>query len=350
MPTFIDLRSDTVTQPTQAMRHAMMAAPLGDDVLGDDPTVIELERRFAAHLGKPAACFVPSGSMANQTAIRAQVEGGDEIICHEDSHIINYETGGPAGLSGAMIRALTGPRGQFDADDVERAVRPDNVHSPRSRLVVFENTQNRGGGSVWPLERAKAVSDVARRHGLRVHLDGARLWNASIASGVPMREFAALADTVSCCFSKGLGAPIGSAVAGDAPTIGRVRRFRKMFGGGMRQSGILAAAALYAMDNHVARLADDHANAKHLAGLIAGIPGLSLDPEQARHGVETNIVFFDLAPSLPLTAAELATRLRAAGVLMIPTGPRRLRAVTHLDVRADQIPLAAQAIAAALRA
>jgi len=341
----IDLRSDTVTRPTPDMLRAMTKAELGDDVLGDDPTVIALQEKFAALLGKAAACFVPSGTMANQTSIRAQTEPGDEVIAHADSHIIHYETGAPAALSGCMISPLRGERGQFDAEDVEHAARPASVHAPASRLLVVENTQNRGGGSVWSLDRVARVTAKGRALGLRLHLDGARLWNAGVATGLKPAQYAAHFDTVSCCFSKGLGAPVGSAVAGDVETIRRVHRFRKMFGGAMRQAGVLAAAALYAMEHHVERLAEDHDNARRLGEGIANIPGLSLEPSQARApGIETNIVFFDVSPELGLTAADLCKRLKAAGVLMLPPGPRRIRAVTHLDVSREMIDRALVAI------
>jgi threonine aldolase len=337
----IDLRSDTVTRPTRAMLDAMLAAPLGDDVLGDDPTVRRLEERFAALVGKPAAVFVPTGTMGNQLAIRAQTEPGDEIIAHQDSHIVHYETGAPAALSGCMVRALTGARGQFSVEDVRAAVRPDNVHCPVSRLLVVENTQNRGGGSVWALALLDSLADAAHEAGLRAHLDGARLWNASVASGVPMARLAQRFDTVTCCFSKGLGAPVGSALAGPADTIARARRFRKMFGGAMRQSGLLAAAAIHAMDHHVERLREDHAAAAELGAALASMPGLSLAPEQASHGVETNIVYFDLSPSLRADAAGFCRALGERGVLMLPTAARRVRAVTHLDAPRAQVQRAA---------
>ncbi len=328
----IDLRSDTVTRPTKDMLAAMARADLGDDVLGDDPTVLRLQEQFAERLGKPAACFVPSGTMANQTAIRAHTEPGDEVIAHGDSHIIHYETGGPAALSGVMVCPLRGPRGQFDVQDLEAAVRPPGIHAPNSRLLVIENTQNRGGGSVWAMDRVERVTRRGREMGLKLHMDGARLWNASVASGRPMREYASHFDSISCCFSKGLGGPVGSAVAADANTIRRVARFRKMFGGAMRQAGLLAAAALHAMEHHTERLAEDHANARRLAEGLANIKGLTLDAEQAQFGVETNIVFFDLSPQLGMTGAQLCAKLKAAGVLMLPSGPRRVRGVTHLDV------------------
>lgn len=345
----IDLRSDTVTRPTAAMRDAMMNAPLGDDVLGDDPTVKQLEERFAALLGKDAAIFVPSGTMANQTALRAHTEPGDEIIAHEGSHIIHYEGGAPAALSGCMVRVIPGPRGQFGPQHVEAALRPDNDHFPRPRVVSIENTHNRGGGAVWKLEDMRAVTDAARKYRLRVHLDGARLWNAGVASGTSMREYAALADTVSCCFSKGLGAPVGSALAGDVETIRRARRFRKMFGGAMRQSGLLAAACIYAMDHHVQRLAEDHANARHLGQGLSAVSGLLLDPQHAAAGIESNIVLFCVKDDVGFDAAALCERLRARNVLMLPTGPRRLRAVTHLDVTRAQIDRAVALIAEAMR-
>jgi threonine aldolase len=336
----IDLRSDTVTRPTPEMRRVIANAEVGDEVLGDDPTVRRLEEKFAELLGKPAACFVPTGTMANQTSIRAQTEPGDEVICSDGAHIIHYETGAPAALSGVMIRTIANPRGLFDVEDVTPLVRQDAYHFPRSRLLSIENTHNRGGGSVWPLEQIQRVTAEARRHKLRLHLDGARLWNAHVATGVAMKDYARCFDTVSCCFSKGLGAPIGSAVAGDAETILRVQRFKKMFGGMVRQVGLIAAAALHAMENHVQRLGEDHANAKRLAGHLANIQGLSV----ALAPVETNIVYFDLAPGLAMNAQQLSERLKAQHVLMLPTAPRRIRCVTHLDVSTAMIDQAASAI------
>lgn len=309
-----------------------MQAPLGDDVLGDDPTVIALQERVAELLGKEAACFVPSGTMANQSAIRAQTEPGDEVIAHRDSHIIHYETGAPAAVSGCMIAPADGPRGQFTLEEFERLLRPNNAHSPWTRLLVIENTHNRGGGSVWPIREVERLTARARELGLRRHLDGARLWNASVASGIPPREYAKHFDTVSTCFSKGLGAPAGSTVAGDKATIARVHRIRKMLGGAMRQAGVLAAACLYALENNIARLAEDHANAKRLAEGLAGVKGLRVDAA----AVETNIVYFDVDPSLG-PAAEFCRRLRERGVWILPTGPRRARAVTHLDVSREMI-------------
>lgn len=342
----IDLRSDTVTKPTPAMRLAMAEAEVGDDVLGDDPTVIRLQERVARIMGKEAACFVPTGTMANQTAIRAQTEPGDEVIAHEDSHIIHYESGSPAALSSVMIRPAHGPRGIFDRDQLDSLVRPDSHHFARSRLLVVENTHNRGGGSVWPLERIEQVTRKGRELGLRLHLDGARIWNACAAAGLEPAEYAQHFDTVSCCFSKGLGAPAGSAVAGDAQTIARVHRFRKMFGGTMRQSGVLAAAALHALDHHVDRLREDHANARRLAEAISGLPGVRVDLD----GVETNMVFFDLDGSVGCAAGALCERLAGSGLLVLPVGPRRIRAVCHLGVDRGMIERAASLIGDALAA
>lgn len=340
----IDFRSDTVTRPTRAMREAMAAAVVGDDVLGDDPTVIALQDKFAQLLGKEAACFVPSGTMANQTAIRAHTEPGDEIILHEGGHIIHYETGGPAALSGCMVRPLHGERGLFDVGDVEGAMRPDNIHSPRSRLLMLENTHNRGGGSIWPIEQLERVTKRGRELGLRLHLDGARLWNACAATGLSPKDYARNFDTISCCFSKGLGCPVGSAVAGDKPTIARVHRFTKMFGGKMRQSGVLAAAALYALENHRARLVEDHANARRFAELLAAVPNLALDAEQRQRGPETNMVFIEVLHGAKKTAAEVCAMAQEIGVLMLANGPRRVRAVCHLDVSKEMVEEAARRI------
>ncbi|MSR70168.1 MAG: aminotransferase class I/II-fold pyridoxal phosphate-dependent enzyme [Phycisphaerales bacterium] len=330
----IDLRSDTVTQPTAAMREAMMAAPLGDDVLGDDSAVQTLERKVAALLGKEAALFVPSGTMANQLAIRCHCESGDEIIAHGESHIIHYETGAPAAVSGCMIRPLAGQRGLFDAGAVHAAVRDRDIHSPYSRLLVVENTHNRGGGSVWPIAQFRAVCAAAREHQLAVHVDGARLMNACVAARYSPREFVESADSISICFSKALGAPVGSALVAPQRFIDRARRFRKMLGGGMRQSGFLAAAASYALDNHVERLAQDHTRARALGERIATIAGLTVNPPPAQ--IESNMVFFDVAEQFG-DARELCAHLRAEGVLMIPMGPRRVRAVMHLDVPDDVV-------------
>jgi threonine aldolase len=321
----VDLRSDTVTQPTQAMKQAMVDAPLGDDVLGDDPTVLALQARCATLLGKEAAIFMPSGSMANQAAIRAHTRSGDEIIAHESSHVYKYEAAAPAAISGCSFAFLQGDRGMFEAADVEGAIRPADHHFPESTLLVVENTQNTGGGAVWPLAKIEAVTATARGHGLRCHLDGARLWNACLAVGVTPAQWSEHFDTVSCCFSKGLGCPVGSIVAGDAVTMHRAHRTRKMLGGAMRQSGMLAAAAIYALDHHVERIADDHRRAKQLAEALYPIPGVGIDPS----AIETNILYFDVPPG---RAQALQDALDTQGVRLLAVGASRMRAVTHLDV------------------
>ena len=336
----IDLRSDTVTKPTQAMRRAMAAAEVGDDVLGDDPTVTALEARVAAVLGKEAAMYVPSGTMANQTALRAHTESGDEIICEQDSHIYQYEAGGPAALCGCLLRFIAGQRGIFSAAQLAEVLHvssESNYHYATQKLVVLENTHNRGGGSIWPIEQIAAVELTARENHLRLHLDGARLWNASIATGIPEAEYAKHFDSVSVCFSKGLGAPVGSALAGEPAFIRRARRFRKLFGGGMRQAGIIAAGALYALEHHRERLAEDHANARLLAERLEGAPGLELDMAS----VQTNMVYFN---TLNAGAGVVCHRLREMGVLVLALDRDRIRAVTHLDVNAKDIETAAEAI------
>jgi threonine aldolase len=329
----IDLRSDTVTRPTPGMRQAMAKAEVGDDVFGDDPTVQRLEQETAGLLGKEAAVFMPSGTMSNQVAIRAHTEPGDEILLDGNAHIYFYEAGAPAALSGVMCRCLPGVRGVFDVPDILAALRPPNVHYAPSRLVCVENTHNLGGGRIWPLDRLIAVTSCAREHRLKLHLDGARLWNASAATGVTVAEYARPFDSVSVCFSKGLGAPVGSALAGSRALAERARRFRKQFGGGLRQAGVLAAAALYALTHHRDRLIEDHANARRLAEGLALLPGLIVQP----HDVETNMVFLQVT-SLP--APELERRLASKGVSVIARGPDSIRAVTHLDVSPADIQAA----------
>ena len=329
----IDLRSDTITQPTPAMREAMARAEVGDDVFGDDPTVARLEAHVSEFLGKEAAVFTPSGTMANQLALRAHTEPGDEILVDANAHIYYYESGAPAALAGVMCRCLPGVRGVFTAADVEAVLRPADQHFAPTKLVCIENTHNRGGGSVWPLQRIREVAEVSRARGARLHLDGARLWNAAVATGIPERDYAAHFDSVSVCFSKGLGAPIGSALCGTRDFIQRARRFRKMYGGGMRQAGILAAGALHALEHHRARLAEDHANARALAEGLSRLPGLELDPAS----VQTNIVLMHV-PKLP--AATLVGALDQAGVRVLATGPDAIRAVTNLMVSSQQIDAA----------
>lgn len=334
----VDLRSDTVTRPSREMRRAIAEAEVGDDVLGDDPTVLRLQERVAAMFEKPAALFVPSGSMANQVAIRSATEPGDEIICDVTTHSYNYEAGGPAALAGCSMSFIHGPRGIFTAADVAAGLRPRNSHFPQSKMVIVENTNNRGGGSIWPLERVAEIQKLAAEQRLHLHMDGARLMNACVAARRKPSDYTRLVDSVSMCFSKGLGAPIGSILAGSKPFIERAHRFRKMFGGGMRQVGILAAAALYALDHNIERLDEDHRHARQLAEAIAALPGLRLELRE----VETNIVIFEVEPRLG-TAEHFVGRLRERGVWMFATGPTKVRAVTHLDVSGEQISRAIDA-------
>ena len=337
----VDLRSDTVTRPTDAMWDAMRHAPLGDDVLGDEPTVIRLEEKIAGILGKEAALFTPSGTMANQLAIRAVCEGGDEIVAHHDNHIIHYETGGPAALSGCMVNGIDGPSGLFDAAAVRAAIRHRDVHHPRTRMVAVENSHNRGGGCTWTLEGFESVAELSHEQGLHVHVDGARLFNACVAADYSPAAFTRMADTVNVCFSKGLGAPVGSALIGPSPLVERARRFRKMFGGGMRQAGILAAAAIHALDHHVDRLADDHALAARLAAGVDEIDGLRVEASEG--GIRTNIVFFHVDPRLS-SAEAFATLMTDSGVAAYAFDPTRIRMVTHLDVDAPAIERAIEVI------
>jgi len=344
MPDLIDLRSDTVTKPTPAMRAAIQAAEVGDDVFNEDPTVRRLEERVAAVLGKEAAVFVPSGTMSNQIAVKAHCQPGDELLCDVNCHIYNYEAGGPAVLSGVTCRTIDGDHGILDLNQLEDKIRPVNDHLVRTRLVCLENTHNRGGGRIYPIEKIDAISAWAHTHGLIMHLDGARLWNAVVATGIAAVEWARHFDTVSVCFSKGLGAPIGSALAGPRDFITRARRVRKLFGGSMRQAGIAAAGALFALENHVERLAEDHRNAQVIAQAVADAPGLHLDPPE----VETNLVFFDVDRELG-SAQSVAAALKARGVLVLPTAPQRIRACAHLDVSAAQAERAADAIRQAVK-
>ncbi len=335
----IDLRSDTVTTPTPAMRAAMAAAEVGDDVYGEDPTVNRLEAATAAGLGKEAGLFVPSGTMGNQTALLAHTGRGDEVVLEEGSHILNYEVAGVAVIGGVMPRALRGHHGILDPEQVRAAIRPPNIHTPRTALIAVESTHNRGGGTYYPLDVLAEIGRIGREHGIPVHLDGARIFNASVASGVPVRDFAAHAETVQFCFSKGLAAPVGSILVGSRAVIDRARKYRKMLGGGMRQAGILAAACLVALDTMVERLAEDHANARLLAEGLADIPGIEIDLKR----VQTNIVIFAVR-SPRADAAAFARGLAARGVLAHQISPDAIRLVTHKDVTRDDI-LAALAAA-----
>ncbi len=320
MKPVVDLRSDTVTRPTPGMLRAMVEAELGDDVLGDDPTVRRLEEEAAERSGKEAALFVPSGTMANLIAIALHTRKGDEVIQERGAHPFNYEAGGAAAVAGVQIRTLDGDRGRLRPGQLRGALRPADDHFAPATLVTLEDTSNRGGGAVYPLAWLDAIGEEAREAGLRVHLDGARIFNAVIASGIPLARRARCAHTVSFCFSKGLGAPVGSVLCGDEETIAKGRRIRKMLGGGMRQAGVLAAAALYALQHHVERLAEDHARAQRLA---AGLRdrGVRTDP------CTTNLLYAHLDD-----APAVATALEQRGVRCLAVGPRTLRLVTHLDV------------------
>lgn len=334
---WVDLRSDTVTKPTPGMRRAMAEAEVGDDVFGDDPTVNRLQERVAGMLGKEASLFVPSGTMGNQLALRAQTRHGEQIVCEAGAHVYRYEAGGPAALSGLLVACVSAPDGALAWEAIEPAVnlQADDHCAPLS-LVCLENTHNRAGGRVFPQDTLEETARQAHARGLRVHLDGARLWNAHVATGLPLARLAAPADSVSVCFSKGLGAPVGSVLAADRATVARARKLRKLFGGGMRQVGVLAAACHYALDHHVARLADDHAHARALADRLAT---RWLRP---LHPVDTNIVILGVTP--PATPDAVLAHLRARGVLAVAFGPDRIRLVTNLGVGPADVDRACAAL------
>jgi threonine aldolase len=333
----IDLRSDTVTRPTDAMRAVMAAAPVGDDQYGEDPSTNRLQQRCAELLGKEAAVWLPTGTMANQVALRTLTRPGDEVIASRESHAAWHEVGGAAANAGVQIHEI-GQGGRFSADELRAAVKPRNFAIfPTTTLVEVENTHNRAGGVVVPQDEARRICEVARELGLASFLDGARLWNASIASGLPLHQLAAPFDLVAVAFSKGLGAPGGSLLAGSKETIAVADRHRRRMGGAMRQNGIFSAAALYAIDHHLARLAEDHANARLLAERLAETGSVRLDLAT----VQTNIVVFHLPASLAIDAPTLSARAREGGVLVNAFGPRTVRAVTHLDVTRAQCERAA---------
>jgi threonine aldolase len=338
MEHFIDLRSDTVTKPTPAMRKAIAEAEVGDDVFGEDPTVNALQEKVAKLLGKEAAIFVPTGTMANQLAIKSHTQPGDEVIIEATSHLYNFEGGAGAALSGVQFYCLRGIRGILDVSQIEEAIRPVDHHFAVTRLICLENTHNRGGGSIYPIEKMVEIYRLAKSKELLVHLDGARLWNSSVATGIRLREYAQCADSVSVCLSKGLGAPIGSLVTGSKTFIDRAHRFRKMFGGGMRQAGIIAAAGIYALDHHIERLKEDHQNAKRLALGLKKLKGVSIDPEQ----VETNIIIFNIVEP-GMTAPQMAEAMKKNGVLIHPISKTQIRLVTHLDVSSEDIEKALKA-------
>ncbi len=327
----IDLRSDTVTRPGPAMRETIASADVGDDVFGDDPTVNALEARVADMFGAEAALFVPSGTMGNLIAISCITQPGDEIILDRQCHILNYEAASVAALAGLQTNSLDGDRGVLTAELIEPHIRPVNLHCPPTTVIAMENTHNRAGGHIYPLEEMKRVKALAEERGLLVHIDGARICNAHVATGVSLADYFSCADTMSMCFSKGLGAPVGSIVISSREIVDRARKKRKQLGGGMRQAGFLAAAAMYALDHHIERLRDDHANAKRLADIIEATAGLSIT-----HPVETNIVVMAVDEAV-FTPDELLARFEGEGVLAVPFGPGLVRMVTHLDVSAEDI-------------
>jgi threonine aldolase len=335
----IDLRSDTVTKPSREMLEAMMKADLGDDVFGEDPTVNALQARVARLFGKDDALFVPSGTMGNEICIKVHTQPGDEIIVDADSHIFVYETAAPSLLSGVQMNPVRGTRGAFTIDQLKSAVRARAYYLPATRLICVENTHGRSGGSVVPARTLRAIREFAAGEKIKVHLDGARVWNACVASGTGPKDFAEGADSISVCFSKGLGAPIGSMIAGDADFIDRARRYRKVFGGGMRQVGILAAAAMYALDHNIERLKEDHAKARFLAEEINRTKGLQVDMEE----VQTNMVIAETERS-GKTRDEVLAILKSNGVLVTPERRSAIRAVTHLDASMEQVRRAAEII------
>ena len=321
----IDLRSDTVTKPTKAMLDAMFAAKVGDDVFGEDPTIIELEQKAAAMFGKEAALFCASGTMTNQIALKVHTKPGDEIICDQTAHVYNYEGGGIGFNSGCSVRLLQGDKGRFTAADVIENINPPNdVHRPLSRLVVIENTSNRGGGSIWNLDEIKKISESCQKHGLALHLDGARLFNALAETGETEIQHGNLFDSISICLSKGLGAPVGSLLIGQNSFIRQARRVRKVFGGGMRQAGYLAAAGIYALNHHIERLKDDHQRARHLGKLLVNLSFVTQVLP-----IQTNIVIFKLDEKMP---SETFLKILADNkILAVAFGKQTIRLVTHLD-------------------
>jgi threonine aldolase len=341
MPTpTLDFRSDTVTRPTPAMRAAMAAAAVGDDVFDEDPTIHALQGQIAAMLGKEAALFVPSGSMSNQIAIRVHCGPGDEFLCEAGCHIINYEQAAYAQLSGVAAQPVEGEFGVLQPEQLADRIRPNDDHCPRTRMLTLENTHNRGAGRIQPLGVVQQICDWAHGHGLTTHLDGARLLNAVVATGITADRWAGHFDTVSVCFSKGLGAPVGSALCGTKDLIRSARRHRKALGGGMRQAGIIAAGALYALSHHVDRLAQDHANARLLGHAIDQIDHLQLIPPD----VQTNMVIFQVAAELG-SAEQFVDRLGQQGLLMLALRSDRIRAVTHMDVTGEDVERAAEILA-----
>ena len=330
----IDLRSDTVTVPTSDMREFMLQARVGDDVFAEDPTVNDLQKMISEMLVKEAALFVPSGTQANQIAVNAHTEPGREVICDYNSHIFNYESGAAALLAGVQLHPILGKLGHPTAQQIEEVIRPSDDHYPQTALIALENTHNRAGGTIFPLSQIEEISQLAEKYHLKMHLDGARLWNASIETGHPLQTYAKYFDSVSLCFSKGLGAPVGSIVAGSKDFIKRVHYYRKAYGGGMRQVGIMAAACIFAVENHFERLSEDHQNAKHLAKGLQELPLYEIDMAT----IQTNIVIASISEDGP-DAYQLSETMKQKGILVIPFGPKKIRFVTHLNISRSDINL-----------
>jgi len=327
---FIDLRSDTVTRPSKAMREAIFAAEVGDDVFGEDPTVNKLQEKCAALTGKEKALFVTSGCLGNELAIKAHTNPGDEVICESESHIFNYETSAPSVIAQVQMVTITGNNGAMEISEISKRVRSKEYYFPASRLICLENTHNRAGGTILPIENIKSVSEFSRRNEIKVHMDGARIFNASVETGISVKEYASHVDSISFCFSKGLGAPVGSILCGGSEFITRAHKWRKILGGGMRQAGILAAAAIYALDNNVERLKEDHKKAKYFAEEISKLEGIEIDLAS----VQTNIIIFG---SSKYSRPELMKSLKEKGVAISAGNYENMRAVFHMDVSQEQV-------------
>lgn len=328
----IDLRSDTITVPTSSMREVMMQARVGDDVFGEDPTTNDLQKMITEMLGKEAALFVSSGTQANQICINSHTSPGSEVICDYNSHIFNYESGAAGMLSGVQLHPLTGNAGHPTVDQIAESIRPKDDHYPQTSLICLENTHNRAGGTIFPLEQIEQIYELAQKHHLKMHLDGARLWNASIETGLSLKDYGQFFDSVSLCFSKGLGAPVGSIVVGTADFIKKAHFYRKAYGGGMRQIGILAAACIFAVENHFEHLAEDHSNAKLLAEGLQKIKPFKIKMKS----VQTNIIIADLTEG-STDAYQMSEQMKKEGVLVIPFSPKKIRFVTHLNINRNDI-------------
>jgi len=333
----IDLRSDTITKPSQAMREYMMQAEVGDDVFAEDPTVNRLQEKVAGLLGKETALFVPSGTQANQICLNANTQPGQEVIVDYNAHIFNYESGAGSMLSGIQLHPITGENGFPSVEQVKEVIRPFDDHYPQTGLICLENTHNRAGGTIFPIEEIAKISDLAKEHNLRMHLDGARLWNASIETGIALSEYGKYFNSVSLCFSKGLGAPIGSIIVGTKKFIKKAHFYRKAYGGGMRQVGIIAAACEFALENNLDKLKIDHNNAKKIAETLHSLPGIDLD----LNSVQTNLIIFDVS-KMGKSASDVCLMLEENGILALPFGPTKIRFVTHLDVSSENADQACQ--------